>query len=901
MSGLGQRFVNEGYVTPKPLILVDNKPIIEHVINLFPNENNISFICNNQHIKDTNMRTVLQSICPQGKIYTVPVEGRQGPVHAVSLIFDNINNDEEVIVSYCDYGTWWNYNAFLKDTRNRQAEGAIVCYKGFHPHMLGSDNYAFLQETSKNSRWMDKIQEKKPFTNNKMNEWASNGTYYFKSGYIMKKYFQKLMDLQMKVKNEYYVSMVYNLLIKDNLKVNIFEIEHMLQWGTPYDLEIYNNWSNYFKNIITKQKKIKDKYNTTTILPLAGKGSRFLKKGYTTPKPLIDVNGLPMVIQAIKCLPQSTNNIFICLQEHINKYLLQDNLNKHYPLSTIISVDDVTEGQACTTEIGMKNIDLEQPILITACDNGVYYDSEKYEQLVDDIQNDIIVWSFRNNPTSKHNPNMYAWMTTDKDNYVQSVSCKKFIPGIHDLQKSHVIIGTMFFRKAKYFIEGLHQNYKQNVRTNGEFYVDDVLNQNILSGLKVKVFEVKNYICWGTPNDYKTYLYWQTFFDKCSWHPYKKNLDITSKQNYTIRKKCIFCNNVLTNTYFNDNYKIPIACYAKNASSNDIHIPYNIYTCNICNTTQTKYLGDLNEIYKFNHADSTGTLMKQLHIQVFNIINKYKKNINNIIEIGCAKGLLSDHILDNNVVDKYYIIEPKFIGIKRKNRIIINDFFENVSFEKYSDCNTMIISHVFEHFYKPLDIMKIIQSNTNIENFILVWPDLEYYKDNNVYHVLNTEHTFYVDNQFIIDLFNNFHFKLLEKKKYKNHSVIFVFKRNIQLQKKTLKNINYNVEKYYNNLINKKDIINDFINKMIKNNKKICIWPASVHTQFLIVFIKNLKIDYVLDNSLNKIDKYLYGCNLKCLDFKKYINNENYAVILNGGVFNNEIQNIIVNKNILVI
>ena len=201
---------------------------------------------------------------------------------------------------------------------------------------------------------------------------------------------------------------------------------------------------------------------------------------------------------------------------------MQDNLNKHYPLSTIISVDDVTEGQACTTEIGMKNIDLEQPILITACDNGVYYDSEQYEQLVDDIHNDIIVWSFRNNPTSKHNPNMYAWMTTDKDNYVQSVSCKNFIPGIHDLQKSHVIIGTMFFRKAKYFIEGLQQNYKQNIRTNGEFYVDDVLNQNILSGLKVKVFEVKNYICWGTPNDYKTYLYWQTFFDKCSWHPYKK-------------------------------------------------------------------------------------------------------------------------------------------------------------------------------------------------------------------------------------------------------------------------------------------------------------------------------------------------------------------------------------------
>jgi hypothetical protein len=86
----------------------------------------------------------------------------------------------------------------------------------------------------------------------------------------------------------------------------------------------------------------------------------------------------------------------------------------------------------------------------------------------------------------------------------------------------------MFFRKAKYFIDGLQKNYQENIRSNNEFYVDDVLNQNIKDGLRVKVFQVKNYICWGTPNDYETYLYWQRFFDKCKWHPYKIEKDITS-------------------------------------------------------------------------------------------------------------------------------------------------------------------------------------------------------------------------------------------------------------------------------------------------------------------------------------------------------------------------------------
>ena len=122
---------------------------------------------------------------------------------------------------------------------------------------------------------------------------------------------------------------------------------------------------------------------------------------------------------------------------------------------------------------------------------------------------------------------MYAWMTTDENDYVKHVSCKKFIKEIHNIKESHVIIGTMLFKKGKHFLDGLSKNYQENIRSNNEFYVDDVLNQNIKSGLNVKVFEVDNYICWGTPNDYETYIYWQDFFDKCWWHPYKKQLDIT--------------------------------------------------------------------------------------------------------------------------------------------------------------------------------------------------------------------------------------------------------------------------------------------------------------------------------------------------------------------------------------
>lgn len=314
---------------------------------------------------------------------------------------------------------------------------------------------------------------------------------------------------------------------QDGLKVTVFPIEKMLQWGTPYDLEIYNGWSIYFTNVMTPISHIPNVPNITTILPLAGAGSRFAMKGYTNPKPLLDVNGKPMIVQAISCLPISDRTVFICQNQHLADYPLEYALRRFDSDALVIGIDKVTEGQAITCQIGIDeaHIDLNNPILISACDNGVYYDADKYQSLLDDPDVDIIVWTFRNSQTSKVNPNMYAWLDVDKNDLVRYVSCKKFI--FDDPLTTHAIIGTMFFRKARYFTEGLALNRAENIRTNGEFYVDDVLNQNIKSGLRVKVFEVEHYVCWGTPDDYETYKYWQEFFDGCWWHPYKKILDST--------------------------------------------------------------------------------------------------------------------------------------------------------------------------------------------------------------------------------------------------------------------------------------------------------------------------------------------------------------------------------------
>jgi NDP-sugar pyrophosphorylase family protein len=508
MSGIGKRFVDAGYSKPKPLIEVEGKPIIHHIIDLFPGETEFDFICNSLHLAETNMRAIILQKVPSARIHEVDVNNRKGPVDAVLQIANTLPNDEEIIVSYCDYGTEWEYQAFLDNMRSNNADGGIAAYIGFHPHMLKGDNYAFLQHEN---MWVTDIQEKKSFTKNKMNEYASNGTYYFRTGAIMKQYFEELVMRNLHVNNEYYVSLVYKLMIEDKKPVRVFEIKRMLQWGTPSDLEDYLQWSNYFLKKKRKGLSFRGTEPYTLILPMAGAGSRFRIEGYDLPKPLLSVDENEMVVQAVNCLPPAKRNIFVTLQEHVERYPLETVLSKTVKNLELLSIPSVTEGQACTCEFAIQkgNLSQDEPLLISACDNGAYYDTEAFYKLIDDPSIDVIVWSFTNNPTSKLYPHSYAWLDVDKDDNICDVSIKK---EFEHKNAKHCIIGTMYFRKTSLFLEGLEDIYKTNFRTNGEFYVDNLLVPLIQKGYRVKVFEVENYLCWGTPNDYKTYTYWSDYF-----------------------------------------------------------------------------------------------------------------------------------------------------------------------------------------------------------------------------------------------------------------------------------------------------------------------------------------------------------------------------------------------------
>lgn len=112
-------------------------------------------------------------------------------------------------------------------------------------------------------------------------------------------------------------------------------------------------------------------------------------------------------------------------------------------------------------------------------------------------------------------------------------------------------------------------------------------------------------------------------------------------------------------------------------------------------------------------------------------------------------------------------------------------------------------------------------------------------------------------------------------------------------------NNKYSLTKYFDNIFETINYFNTKINKY-HGIKDIYIWPSSIHSLFLITFgLEHNKLTGILDNSLNKIGKKMYGTNLIISSFRNIINNnQNILLLMNGGIFNNEVINELENLKI---
>jgi bifunctional N-acetylglucosamine-1-phosphate-uridyltransferase/glucosamine-1-phosphate-acetyltransferase GlmU-like protein len=232
------------------------------------------------------------------------------------------------------------------------------------------------------------------------------------------------------------------------------------------------------------------------------------------------VAGQTMVTRALATLPAAERWIAACLAEHLRDAALEAALRQDGRPVEVLPVAHLTEGQASTCLLARERLDPNAPLLIAPCDTALVYDEARYARLLADPTVDCLVWTFRNHPHANRHPRQYGWVQADSAGVVQAISCK--VPLHDDVRADPGIIGAFWFRQARFFFEAADALIAQNRRVNGEFYVDSAIEVLLEQGRRARLFEVDHYICLGTPDDVRTFEYWERYFHQAAHHPYQR-------------------------------------------------------------------------------------------------------------------------------------------------------------------------------------------------------------------------------------------------------------------------------------------------------------------------------------------------------------------------------------------
>lgn len=247
---------------------------------------------------------------------------------------------------------------------------------------------------------------------------------------------------------------------------------------------------------INNKQNIKPKWQggkMNVLIPMAGAGSRFQRAGYTFPKPLIEVNGKPMIQLVVENLNIDARHIFVVQKEHYEKYNLKHLLNLISPGCKIVQVNGVTEGAACTTLLAKEFIDNDEPLIFANSDQYLDWDSNEfmYSMEADEIDGGMLTF------TATHPK--WSFAKLNKEGLVQEVAEKKPISDI-------ATAGIYYWKHGKDYVKYAESMISKNIRFNNEFYVCPVFNQAIEDGKKIKTFHFDGMWGIGTPEDLRTFL-----------------------------------------------------------------------------------------------------------------------------------------------------------------------------------------------------------------------------------------------------------------------------------------------------------------------------------------------------------------------------------------------------------
>ena len=235
---------------------------------------------------------------------------------------------------------------------------------------------------------------------------------------------------------------------------------------------------------------------TNVVIPMAGDGSRFADAGYEIPKPLITVDGLPMVQKAVWSMGIGARYIYVVKAEHNEKYNLSELLPAMTPALEVVvlEVDGTTEGAAATVLVAKEYIDNDDLLVISNSDQIVEWTPNDFLKDAGEgrgLDGSIALFTAEGD--------RWSYVKTDDNGFVTEVAEKKQI-------SDRATAGIYYWRYGSDFVKYAEQMIKKEIRVNGEFYVAPVYNEAILDRKGIGTYPVDKMISLGTPEDLKIYL-----------------------------------------------------------------------------------------------------------------------------------------------------------------------------------------------------------------------------------------------------------------------------------------------------------------------------------------------------------------------------------------------------------
>lgn len=235
------------------------------------------------------------------------------------------------------------------------------------------------------------------------------------------------------------------------------------------------------------------------VIPMAGRGSRFAEKGYSLPKPLIPIHGVPMIRLVIENLKPTAPHrfIFLALEDHVTKFEL-DHLFRKWTQgqSEIVPVRETTEGAACTVLLAKQLINNNSPLMIANSDQWIQFDINNYLRKMESADADGLIMTM-----TASDP---KWSFVKIDGGLVCEVAEK-VP-----ISNEATVGIYNFARGSDFVQAADRMIQRNLRVNNEFYVAPVYNELIKDGARIAFFNVgsefKGMYGLGTPIDLEKFI-----------------------------------------------------------------------------------------------------------------------------------------------------------------------------------------------------------------------------------------------------------------------------------------------------------------------------------------------------------------------------------------------------------